>query len=79
MDDTRFREGCVEVTDDMRPGRPSTASKNIRKVLVILSDRRKSVDVVADNAGLSHGTVNKILKQDLNINNVRDVFHVCFL
>ena len=36
----RFREGRVEVTDDARPGRPSTASMNVRKALDIISSDR---------------------------------------
>ena len=41
---------------------------NVWKVVdVILTDRRKSVDDVVDDVGVSHGTVHNILKEDMKM------------
>ena len=65
----KFRDGREEISDNRRSGRPK---KRVREEVktVILSDRRKSVDDVANIVGISHGTVHNILSSELNMSKV---------
>ena len=67
----RFREGHNEVRDDTRSGRPVSDSRNSEKVMDVIScDRHKTIDEIADNVGLSQGTVYNILKDNLKMTKV---------
>jgi histone-lysine N-methyltransferase SETMAR len=66
----RFKDGRTSVDDDERSGRPSTSTtpENIAKVReAILADRRQTIHDVCETAGLSYGTVQRILADNLNM------------
>jgi histone-lysine N-methyltransferase SETMAR len=66
----RFKDGRTSVDDDQRSGRPSTSTtpENIVKVReAILADRRQIIQNVCEIVGLSHGTVQRILTDNLNM------------
>ena len=66
----RFRDGRTSVNDDERSGRPSTntTQENIAKVRkVILADCRQTIHDVCEIVGLSYGTVQHILVDNLNM------------
>ena len=68
----RFKDGRKSV-DDYRSGRPttSTAPENIAKVLeAILIDRRQIIHDVCETVGLSYGTVQRILADNLNMRRI---------
>ena len=63
-----FKDGQRSVDDDERSGRQSTstAPENIAKVReVILADRRQTIHDVCEIVGLSYGTVERILADNL--------------
>jgi len=62
----KFRDGREEISDDHRSGRPKKLVREEVKT-VILSDRRTSVDDVANIVGISQGTVHNILSTELNV------------
>ena len=65
----RFRNGWTSVENDERSGRPSTCTtpENIANVReVILADRRQTIHDVCE-IGLSYGTVQRILADNLNM------------
>ena len=70
---TRFKEGRESVEDDDRCGRPSTArnDETIAQVReIIRSDRRQTIDDVANVVGISHGSCHAILADELNMHRV---------
>jgi histone-lysine N-methyltransferase SETMAR len=69
----RFAEGRMDVNDDARSGRPSTAQtddnvKNVKEL--VRSDRRLTVRFVADQLNLNRETVRLILTENLNMRKV---------
>jgi len=65
---SEFRNGRESVEDLERCGRPSTATsdKSIAKVRDLLnSDRRLSLRMMADELGMSHKTVHRIVTENL--------------
>ena len=69
----RFKDGRTSVDDDERSGRPSTSTtpENIAKVReAILADRRQTIHDVCEIVGLSYGTVQRILADNLNMRRI---------
>jgi histone-lysine N-methyltransferase SETMAR len=65
-----FKRGKKGLEDDQRSGRPSNAitQENIEAVLnVIMGDRRVVIDQIAEELGISHGTVWNIIAKELNM------------
>ncbi len=65
-----FNQGRVRITDMDRSGRPRTArsADNVEAVLEIVSaDRKKRVAEIAMEVQLSHSSVHRILRKDLNM------------
>ena len=63
-----FKEGREEVTDEHRSGRPTTARTFEPEVLS--SDRRLSIQAIADTLNLSTFTVHEIMTEDLQMRKV---------
>lgn len=66
----RFREGRESVDDDAREGRPSTSrvDENIQRVHdLVMSDRRITTRMIAAELAISKGSVQTLLKKDLNM------------
>jgi transposase len=62
----RFKEGRESVDVNVREGRPSASrvGENIQRVHdLVMSDRR----ITTDKLGISNGSVQTILKEDLNV------------
>jgi hypothetical protein len=73
----RFKDGrtSVDDDDDERSGRPSTGTtpENIAKVReAILADRRQTIHDVCEIVGLSYGTVQRIMVDNLNIRHISE-------
>jgi hypothetical protein len=69
----RFKDGRMSADDSERSGWPltSTTSENIAKVLeAILADRRWTIHDVCDIVGLSYGTAQRILVDNLNMRHI---------
>jgi len=69
----RFKDGRTSVDDDELSGRPSTSTtpENIAKIPeVILADRRQTIDDVCEIVGLSYGTIQRILADNLNMRGI---------
>ena len=69
----RFKDGRTSVDDDECSGRPSTSTtpENIAKVReAILADRRQTIHDVCEIIGLSYGTVQRILADNLNMRRI---------
>ena len=69
----RFKDGWTSVDDDERSGRPSTSTtpENIAKVReAILADHRQTIHDVCEIAGLTYGTVQRILADNLNMSRI---------
>ena len=66
----RFRDGRVDISDDLQPGRPrvSDGAKSVQDA--ISEDKRHSVRDRADITGLSLGNVHDILTTQLEMNKV---------
>ena len=65
-----FKEGREEVTDEHRSGRPTTArtDENVQRVREVLSsDRRLSIQAIADTLNLSTFAVHGIVTADLQM------------
>jgi hypothetical protein len=73
----RFKDGRTSVDHNERSGRPSTSTtpENIRNVReAILADRRRTIHDVCDIVGLSYGTVQRILADNLNMRRISAKF-----
>src|SRR5215475_9686622 len=69
----RFREGREDPKDDSRSGRPSTSSgkENIDRVhSIVLSDRRLTVRMIAEELGSEKLSVHTILTENLEMKKV---------
>lgn len=69
----RFSEGNEEVEDEPRSGAPKSARKeeNIEEVQrLVMQDRRMSVRMISEAVGISIGTVDTILTEDLKLHKV---------
>ena len=69
----RFSKGNEQVEDEPRSGAPKTARKeeNIQEVeKLVLKDRRLSVRMISEAVGISVGTVDTILTNDLKLHKV---------
>ena len=65
-----FCEGGEEIEDEARPGRPitETTSENIEQVrLLIDDDPHITIEEVQEQTDLSHGTVQRIISDHLNL------------
>ena len=66
----RFKNGREDLKDNPREGRPSTA-KNERTVTLVQSlveeDRRITIDAIANEVGISHGSAFSILNKNLGL------------
>ena len=72
----RFKEGRTSVESDPHSGRPSTSRNEemIAKVTTIVrSNRRLTVQEIADDCGISVGSCDAILTDDLHMKRVREV------
>ena len=66
----RFKEGRENVSDDFRPGRPSTSTtdENTEAVKkIILDNRRTTIREFADDVGISFGTCQAIFTDVLGM------------
>jgi transposase len=66
----RFKEGRESVDDNTREGRPSMSrvGENIQHVHnLVMSDHRITTRIITDKLGISKGSVQTILKEDLNM------------
>jgi len=71
----RYREGRTSVESSGRSGRPSENEENIEKVRkVFRSNRRLTVHVVAEEAGISRNACRKILAENLGMRRVAAEF-----
>jgi len=68
-----FREGWEEVEDEDRPGRPitETTSENIEQVRDLINDDPYvTIDELEVQSGLSHGTVQRIVSDHLQLKKI---------
>jgi transposase len=66
----QFKEGQESVDDNAQEGRPSTSrvGENIQRVHnLMMSDCRITTRIITDKLGISKGSVQTILKEDLNM------------
>ncbi|UYV75892.1 hypothetical protein LAZ67_13001698 [Cordylochernes scorpioides] len=66
----RFKEGREETADNERSGRPSTSTtpEKVDKVLeLVREDRRITVREIAEEAGISFGSIKSIMKDILGV------------
>jgi len=66
----RFKDGRTSVDDDEQSRRPSTSTtpENIAQVRdAIFADSRETIHDVCETVGLSYGTVQRILADNLNM------------
>jgi hypothetical protein len=73
----RFKDGRTSVDDDERSGRTSTSTtpENIADVReAILADRRRTFHDVCEIVGLSYGSVQRILADNLNMRGISAKF-----
>ena len=76
----RFKDGRESVEDDKHSGRPSTCTtpEMIAKVReVILEDRRKTIHDVCNRVGLSYGSCQRILADELNMRRINSAGILC--
>jgi len=78
---SRFKEGRIFVQSNPRLGRPSTSRNEemIAKVrTIVCNNRRLTVREIADDCGISVGSCNVILTDDLHMNRVwQSLCRVC--
>jgi len=63
---TRFREGCVTINDDPKPGRPKTSTEERSVKLVadfLAQDRRATCEEISQATGISPTSVFHILSK----------------
>ena len=66
----RFKSGCKEVENDPKSGRPSTTKtveNAVRVKQLVRSDRRLTVQMIADELGLNKESKRTILLHDLGM------------
>jgi hypothetical protein len=73
----RFKNGRTSTDDGDRSGRPSTAitRENVAEVMdLILQDRRLPIQDLYKSLGLSYGTCQRILSDELNMRRIAGKF-----
>jgi hypothetical protein len=73
----RFKKGRMSVDDDERSGQPSTGTttENVAKVReTIREDQRCTIHDVCNIVGLSYGTCQRILSDELNMRRIAAKF-----
>jgi hypothetical protein len=73
----RFKNGRISTDDDYRSGRPSTVTtpENVAKIRdLILQDRRLTIQDLCNTLGLSYGTCQRILSEELNMRSIAAKF-----
>jgi hypothetical protein len=78
----RFKNGRKSVDDDERSGRPPTCTspENIANVReAVLADRKQTIHDVCEVVGLSYGTVQRILEDNLNMRRISARFVIRLL
>jgi hypothetical protein len=68
-----FKDGQMSVDDDERSGRPSTSTTPENKAKVrkaILAHHRQTIHNVCEMVGLSYGTIQRILADNLNMRRI---------
>ena len=73
----RFTNGRVSVDDEERSGRPSTVSTTENEAKVreaILEDRQRTIHGACNIVGLSYGTRQRILSDELNMRRIAAKF-----
>lgn len=74
---SKFKRGVTSVKDENRLGRPTSSktNKNIDRVReMVLNDRRITIRELSDALALSFGSVQSILKDDLNMRRIAAKF-----
>lgn len=74
---SRFKDGQESLEDESRSGRPSTSRNEgmIERVKqLIRADRRMTIDELAQEVGISHGSIHAILSDDLKMKRVSAKF-----
>ncbi|PNF41538.1 hypothetical protein B7P43_G12319 [Cryptotermes secundus] len=72
-----LKNGRISTDDDDRSGRPSTGKtpENVAKVRdLILQDRRLTIQDLCNTLGLSYGTCQRILSEELNMRRIAAKF-----
>lgn len=68
-----FKTGHMSLTDESKSGRPSLTDdlQTVKEVeILILKDRRITIQAIMNKTGLSHGSVSKIIHDELNMSKV---------
>ena len=66
----RFQDGRMDISDDLRPGRPSISDGAKSVQVAIVEDKQHSVRDITDITELSLGNVHDILTSQLEMNKV---------
>jgi len=77
-----FKEGRMSVSEDPRPGRPSTSTNDdhVKRVrAVIRGNRRLTVREVADEVGIGIASCHQIFTEKLQMRRVSAKFMPCLL
>ncbi len=71
----RFKDGCEEVTDLPRTGRPSVREKKVQQVAASIGeDRHKTIPQISREVELSQTSVQRILTKDLKLTKIAAKF-----
>ena len=68
-----FRDGREDVEDEERPGRPitETTTENIQQIQDLINeDRYVTVDELEEQSGISHGTIQRIISDHLQLKKI---------
>jgi hypothetical protein len=68
-----FKAGRLSVEDDERSGRPRTSkmAENFEKIRELIhEDHRRTIQELADTAGISYGVCQEIIKENLNMRRI---------
>jgi len=74
---SRFKNGRMSIEDDERSGRPcsSNTAENVERVRVAVhEDRRRTINDISDIVGISFGSCQKILTDDLKMRRIAAKF-----